>query len=41
MDLAITSIALSLPARLANCNMLHFARIDALELIDWSETKQS
>ena len=38
MDLAIASIALSLPARLATCNMRHFARIDDLELVDWSES---
>ena len=37
MDLAIASIALSLSARLATCNMRHFARIDDLELVDWSE----
>ncbi len=37
MDLAIASIALSLPARLATCSMRHFSRIDDLELIDWSE----
>ena len=40
MDLAIASIALSLPARLATCNMRHFARIDGLELVDWSEPEQ-
>ena len=37
MDLGIASIALSLPARLATCNMRNFARIDELELVDWSE----
>ena len=41
MDLAIASIALSLPARLASCNMRHFARIDDLKLVDWSEPKHS
>ena len=41
MDLAIASIALSLPARLATWNLRCFARIDDLELIDWSEPKQS
>lgn len=41
MDLAIASIALSLPARLATWNLRYFARIDDLELIDWSEPKQS
>ena len=41
MDLVIASIALSLPARLATCNMRHFARIDDLELVDWSEPRHS
>ena len=41
MDLAIASIALSLPARLATCNMRHFARIDDLELVDWSGSDPS
>ncbi len=36
MDLAIASIALSLPARLATANIRHFARVDELELVDWS-----
>ena len=36
MDIAIASIALSLPARLATANLRHFARIDDLELVDWS-----
>lgn len=36
MDLAIASVALGLPARLATLNIRHFARIDALELVDWS-----
>lgn len=36
MDLAIASIALGLPARLATANVRHFARIDDLELSDWS-----
>lgn len=41
MDLAIASIALSLPARLATCNMRHFAGIDELELVDWSGSERS
>ena len=41
MDLAIASIALSLPARLATCNIRHFARIDNLELVDWSGAERS
>ena len=41
MDLAIASIALSLPARLATCNMRQFARIDDLELVDWSSPEPS
>ncbi|MDE0262822.1 MAG: type II toxin-antitoxin system VapC family toxin [Bryobacterales bacterium] len=41
MDLAIASIALSLPARLATCKMRHFARIDDLELVDWSGSERS
>ena len=41
MDLAIASIALSLPVRLATCNIRHFARIDDLKLVDWSEPKDS
>lgn len=36
MDMAIASIALSLPARLATCNVRHFTRIDDLEVDDWS-----
>ena len=36
MDLAIASVALGLPARLATLNIRHFARIDVLELVDWS-----
>ena len=36
MDLAIASIALSLPARLATANIRHFARIDDLDIVDWS-----
>ena len=36
MDLAIASIALTLPARLATCNVRHFIRIDDLEVDDWS-----
>ena len=36
MDLAIASVALSLPARLATANIRHFARVDDLELSDWS-----
>ena len=36
MDLIIASTALSLPARLATFNTRHFARIDDLELVDWS-----
>ena len=39
MDLAIAPVALSLPARLATYNVRHFARIDDLELVDWSEPK--
>lgn len=38
MDLAIASVALGLPARLATLNIRHFARIDDLELVDWSTT---
>jgi len=37
MDLAIASIALSLPAQLATANTRHFARIDGLAVVDWSE----
>ena len=37
MDLAIASIALSLPAQLATANIRHFARIDDLDVVDWSE----
>ena len=36
MDLAIASIAICLPARLATGNARHFSRIDGLELEDWS-----
>ena len=36
MDLAIASIALSLPAQLATANIRHFARIDDLDIVDWS-----
>lgn len=36
MDLAIASIALSLPAQLATANLRHFAKVDDLELVDWS-----
>ena len=36
MDLIIASIALTLPARLATSNARHFARIEALEIVDWS-----
>lgn len=36
MDMAIASIALSIPARLATCNVRHFTRIDDLEVDDWS-----
>ena len=36
MDLAIASIALSLPAQLATANTRHFARIDDLDIVDWS-----
>ena len=35
MDLAIASIALSLPAQLATANIRHFARIEDLDVIDW------
>lgn len=35
MDLAIASIALSLPAQLATANIRHFARIDDLDIVDW------
>lgn len=38
MDLAIAATALTLPARLATCNIGHFSRIDDLEVVDWSET---
>ena len=37
MDLAIASIALGLPAQLATANLRHFARIDDLDIVDWSE----
>ena len=36
MDLAIASVALGLPARLATMNIRRFARIDDLEPVDWS-----
>ena len=36
MDLAIASIALTLPARLATLNVRHFARIEDLDVDDWS-----
>ena len=36
MDLAIASIALTLPARLATLNLRHFCRIDELQVDDWS-----
>lgn len=36
MDLAIASIAVALPARLATGNMRYFRRIESLELDDWS-----
>ena len=36
MDLAIASVAVALPARLATLNVRHFSRIDGLELDDWS-----
>ena len=36
MDLAIASVALALPARLATCNVRHFSRIEDLEVEDWS-----
>ena len=36
MDLAIASVALSLPAQLATANIRHFARIDDLDIVDWS-----
>ena len=36
MDLAIASVALGLPARLATANVRHFARVDDLEIVDWS-----
>lgn len=39
MDLAIASIALGLPARLAAANIRHFARIEDLELVDWSVSR--
>lgn len=35
MDLAIASIAVALPARLATGNTQHFARIEGLELDEW------
>jgi len=37
MDLAIASVALSLPAQLATANIRHFERIDDLDIVDWSE----
>lgn len=36
MDLAIASVAVSLPAQLATGNVRHFARIEDLDLDDWS-----
>ncbi len=36
MDLAIASVALSLPAQLATANIRHFERIDDLDIVDWS-----
>lgn len=36
MDLAIASVAVSLPARLATGNVRHFSRIEDLDLDDWS-----
>ena len=36
MDLAIASIALTLPAQLATLNVRHFARIDDLHVDDWA-----
>ncbi len=36
MDLAIASVALTLPARLATLNVRHFARIDDLQVDDWA-----
>ena len=36
MDLAIASVAASLPARLATGNVRHFSRIEDLDLDDWS-----
>ena len=36
MDLAIASVAVTLPARLATGNVRHFSRIEDLELDDWS-----
>ena len=36
MDLAIASIAIGLPARLATANIRHFARIDDIDTVDWS-----
>ena len=36
MDLAIASIAITLPARLATGNMRHFSRIEDLDAQDWS-----
>lgn len=40
MDLAVASIALTLPARLATSNIRHFSRIDDLELVDWIEPRR-
>ena len=40
MDLAIASVALALPARLATRNVRHFSRIDGLEVDDWSVAKR-
>lgn len=37
MDLAIASVAVALPARLATGNVRRFARIEGLELDDWSD----
>ena len=38
MDLIVASIALTLSARLATINTRHFARIEGLQVVDWSAT---
>ena len=40
MDLAIASIALALPARLATLNVRYFSRIEELQVDDWSAVER-